>query len=100
MHDLGGVGIVPPGHKPIRYILDDLPIGAAALQRLEDLIESLHASLGAGEGPLLFEAGTCGQNYICIAAGWRWRKVPPPPEHPFFLTPPKAHNVWDRPHQF
>src|SRR5580700_8923093 len=53
--------VTPVCSQTIRDVLDDLPIGPASLHRLEYLIKSLNAPLGARESPFLFQARTGGQ---------------------------------------
>src|SRR5438132_11557532 len=55
---------MPVRSQTIRDVLDDLPIGPASLHRLEDLIKSLDAPLGARESALLFQARTGGQYHV------------------------------------
>ena len=61
--------IGPLRAEQIRDVLDDDPVGAAAGQRLHDLIEALDAPLGIGEGTLLFQAGRGGQHHVGQPAG-------------------------------
>src|SRR5580704_14317045 len=56
--------VTPVCSQTIRDVLDDLPIGPASLHRLEYLIKSLNAPLGARESPFLFQAGTGGQYHV------------------------------------
>ena len=55
---------MPVRSQMIGNVLDDLPIGPASLHRLEHLIKSLDAPLGARESPFLFQARTGGQYHV------------------------------------
>src|ERR1700720_598593 len=64
IHDFRRALIIPASAEPICDVLDDDPVRPASFERLEDLIDSLNAALGAGERALLFEARAGGQNHI------------------------------------
>src|SRR5579863_8168555 len=61
--------IFPTGAQAVGDLLNDLPVGTAFPERLEGPVESLNASLRAGEGPFLFQTWTGRQNHIRKAAG-------------------------------
>ena len=61
--------VLPVGAQAVGDILNNLPVRAALAKRLEDLVETLDAPLGAGKGPLLFQTGAGGQDDIRKAAG-------------------------------
>src|ERR1700722_7450569 len=61
--------ILPVRAETVGDVLNDLPIGAAALQRLKHFVEPLDSSFGAGEGAFFFQTWTGWQHHIGIMAG-------------------------------
>ena len=61
--------IIPGGAQPIRDLLHNLPVRAAALGRLENLVQPLDAPFRAGEGTFFLQARTRGQHYVGESAG-------------------------------
>src|SRR5207249_12216242 len=62
--NLGRMLEIPIRAETIGDLLDDSPIGPAALQRFEHFIKSLDAALGARERAFLLEAWAGGENNI------------------------------------
>ena len=61
--------VIPVRPEMVRHVLDDLPVGPAPFERLEDLIEPLNSPLGAGERAFLFQARGGGQHDVGESAG-------------------------------
>src|SRR5882724_610907 len=61
--------IMPACTQLVGDTLNDLPIRATTFKRFKHFIESLDASLSAGEGAFLFQARCSGQDNIGVAAG-------------------------------
>src|SRR5208337_1678502 len=61
--------VLPAGAQAIGDVLDDDPIGAAFSERFKNLVQTLNAPLGAGEGSFLFQTRTGGKNHVGKAAG-------------------------------
>src|ERR1700737_5167121 len=61
--------IMPTRAQPVGNLLGNPPIRPATLEWFKNLVESLDAPLGTGEGAFLFQARCSGQHNIGIAAG-------------------------------
>src|SRR5262245_41717312 len=61
--------VIPVRTEVVRHVADDPPVGPTPFERFEDLVEALDSPLGAGEGPLLLQAGGGGKYDIRVATG-------------------------------
>ena len=74
VENLAGVVVMGRVAHGIHQLDDDFPILIAG-QRLDHLAHSVHAALGAGEGALLFQRGTAGQEHVGVLRGFVQEQV-------------------------
>ncbi len=67
--------IIPFCAQVICQILDDSPVGPTSLQRFEDLVKPLNASLRAGERAFLFKAWAGREDHVGELTGFAEENV-------------------------